>query len=84
MTESRLCSFDELRTTGLLWLFNRACLHPRGYALAFHYDETGEPTGWKLLGDGSEPWSFDGDTDDEKFAAVEELLAAHRITAHRP
>lgn len=77
MTERRILPFDDLRATGLLWLLNKSCLHPRGYALAFHYDGDGELSGWKLLGDGSEPWQFDVDTENDAFARVEAFLAAH-------
>lgn len=80
--------FAELRDSGLLWLLNRVVFHPRGYALAFHYEGTfpnmGECTGWSLLGDGSEPWSM-GDptpeqqvqgalTEDELFLLVKALM----------
>jgi len=78
--------FSELRDTGLLWLINRVVFHPRGYALALHYDDLGEePTGWGLMGDGTEPWSM-GDmpederppgyrTEDDLFALTKELLS---------
>lgn len=77
--------FNQLSTTGLLWLINRAVFHPRGFALALHYPEAttreeidagAECTGWSLLGDATEPWSFTEDVDDECFAAVEAFLAA--------
>lgn len=86
--------FAELRDSGLLWLFNRVVFHPRGYALALHFEgefpELGECTSWSLLGDGSEPWSF-GDptpeqqalgapTEDELFARVQTLLAGQPPT----
>lgn len=70
--------FDQMQAAGLLWLFNRACLHPRGFALAFHYDTSGAVVGWELQGDGSEPWAFDEVTDDLSFARVEAFLASHR------
>ena len=73
--ESR--SFNELRESGLLWLINRVVLHPRGYALAFVYadsDVTKEPVGWKLVGDGAEPWSFSSDSEDELFLKIKALL----------
>jgi len=70
-------AFDELRSTGLLWLINTSVLHPRGFALALVYktNETGErePIGWKLVGDGTEAWTF-GDDIDEPFALVSDLL----------
>ncbi len=73
--------FEALRDSSLLWLINRVVFHPRGYALAFHYADggdgsgEGEATGWSLVGDGTEPWKFSGDVDeDAHFARVEETL----------
>ena len=64
-TEQQERPFAELRDTGLLWLLNRVVFHPRGYALALHFNDgsaTGgtfqDCTGWSLIGDGSEPWSM--------------------------
>lgn len=57
---------------GVLWLVNRVVFHPRGFALARNPE--GQPE-WTLIGDGSEPWAFDSDSDDECFAAVKALLA---------
>lgn len=51
-------SFDEFREVGLLWLLNKSVVHPRGFAIAFEYGPTGELLGWKLVGDGKEPWTF--------------------------
>lgn len=58
--------FSELRDSGLLWLFNRVVLHPRGYALALHFEDREDgttdyrtATGWSILGDGSEAWYMD-------------------------
>ncbi|MEC3995218.1 hypothetical protein VSR01_17415 [Actinacidiphila sp. DG2A-62] len=67
----------ELRDSGLLWLLNRVALHPRGLALAMHYDDAGECTGWSLLstGDGS-PWTFDVITDADGKARAEATLTA--------
>lgn len=53
--EQKVRSFAEFRDSGLLWLVNRVVFHPRGYALAFHFDDEGVVTGWSLLGNGSEP-----------------------------
>lgn len=82
---------NELRDTGLLWLLNRVVFHPRGYALALVYDDRDNPhgsggtvIGWRLHGDGTEPWSM-GDpppefqaagakTEDELFALVKALM----------
>jgi hypothetical protein len=71
----------------LLWLINRVVFHPRGYALALHYpdgttreqiDAGGvEPVGWELLGDGSEPWLYGPDVEeDQHFRKVQDLLEA--------
>lgn len=68
--------FGELSDSGLLWLINAAVFHPRGFALAL-VKRDGEVVGWKLLGDGSEPWRFDQDMD-ERFAAAEATLKAAR------
>jgi hypothetical protein len=71
----------ELSESGLLWLINATVFHPRGFAFACSMDvRTGEVTGWDLLGDGSEPWSYAGSVDD-RFAAAEETLAAYRHAA---
>ena len=70
--------FSELRSTGLLWLINVTVFHPRGYALAVVLnDETDEVTGWRLLGDGTEPWMFADECDDQ-FAAANALFAHYR------
>jgi hypothetical protein len=71
--------FDDLRASGLLWLINRALLHPRGYALALHV-EGGEAVGWSLLGDGSEPWRYDETDVDERepFRRLQQTLREAR------
>lgn len=74
---------EYLRETGLLWLINRAVLHPRGFALALHYDGQGRDrrvVGFTLEGDGREPWAMDRATIDEDalFNAVEAFLDLHR------
>ncbi|MEV1013767.1 hypothetical protein AB0I89_23740 [Micromonospora sp. NPDC049801] len=69
--------FGELSETGLLWLINATVFHPRGYALALHADSTGTVTGWSLMGDGSEPWRFADDMN-EQFAAAEQTLRNQR------
>lgn len=75
MADSRPLS--ELSDSGLLWLINAVVFHPRGYALALDASPSGDVTGWALLGDGSEPWSFDGPRA-ERLAAAEATLAAAR------
>ncbi len=65
--------FADMRDTGLLWLINRVVLHPRGFALALHFDDDGAGgsfkncTGWSIAGDGLEPWSM-GDPSEEDRA----------------
>ena len=71
--------FDELRTTGLLWLINTTVLHPRGYAMALGYSDNGKCDGWRIVGDGSEPWQFGCDEEtqtmlNERFEAIKALL----------
>ena len=71
--------FSEIQNSGLLWLINTSLLHPRGFALAlvFETQEGGEPIGWALYGDGTEPWSFADDAQEE-FRAVQTLLGGAR------
>lgn len=63
----------DLHEDGLLWLINKAVLHPRGFALGH---DPADPAGKLVLyGDGSEPWGFDlanaPTSEDELFAKVE-------------
>jgi hypothetical protein len=69
--------FQDLSDSGLLWLINATVFHPRGYTLALVVVD-GQPQGWDLLGDGTEPWRYDHDMD-AKFAAAEATLAAARV-----
>ncbi|HEY3484293.1 MAG TPA: hypothetical protein VGK49_02865 [Ilumatobacteraceae bacterium] len=74
--------WEELRSTGLLWLINATVFHPRGYALGLQRNlVTGEIIGWALEGDGTEPWAFtdegrphDQPTIDDLFRAAKELM----------
>lgn len=68
--------FTDLRDEGILWAINVHVFHPRGFALALHFDdETGEATGWSITGDGSEPWMFADDaTTAAAFNAFRSLL----------
>lgn len=68
--------FEDLSPSGLLWLINRVVFHPRGYALSLVADDAGTVTGWKLLGDGRQPWTM-GDEEHEANAA-REFLDVHR------
>ena len=65
-------TWEELSTSGLLWLINRVVFHPRGFALGV-VKIGGEVVGWRLLGDGREPWGFDLPEDD-LFAAAQRTL----------
>jgi len=67
-------AIGDLQESGLLWLINRVVFHPRGFALAIAKRQPdGEFLAWVLLGDGTEPWSFDDDGD--YLARVNALLA---------
>ena len=69
--------FSELRDSGLLWLINRVVFHPRGYALGLVPDGQSNGDnylGWRLQGDGSEPWRFEGFDEDELFHAAAATL----------
>ena len=68
--------FEDLSPSGLLWLINRVVFHPRGYALALEADDAGTITGWKLLGDGREPWTMGDEVDEANAARV--FLDVHR------
>lgn len=89
MTTTHPRPFSELRDVGLLWLVNRVVFHPRGYALALHYEDDGTVSGWSLMGDGTEPWSmgdpppedrikYGAKTEDELFALVSDFLPTRR------
>lgn len=67
-------SWNNFRTSGLLWLVNRVVFHPRGRALALVFNEGGEALGWRLLGDGKEVWGFDHDEEKSLFRAAESTL----------
>lgn len=73
-------SFDQLLSEGVLWAINVHVFHPRGFALALHFDdENGEATGWSIMGDGTEPWVMqDGPGNCAKFSAFEGLLSGAR------
>ena len=71
-------TFGEFRDEGLLWLINTSVFHPRGYAIAFVYEdddtEFKNPTGWQIVGDGSEPWVMGDHIGDKQFLSVEKLF----------
>lgn len=67
--------FDDLVTSGLLWLINASVFHPRGLALGVTRDPEGHVIGWLLLGNGTEPWSFPDDRGTlAKFQAAQTTL----------
>jgi hypothetical protein len=66
----------DLQESGLLWLINRVVFHPRGFALGLVIGEGGAVVGWRLQGDGSETWRFEGFDEDELFRAAEATFAA--------
>lgn len=65
--------------TGVLWAINRHVFHPRGFALALHIDDDGKATGWSVMGDGTESWTFTPEDDDACFAKFEQFL--HDLSA---
>lgn len=68
---------SELRSSGLLWLINRAVFHPRGVALAIRETSEGEVTGWGLVtAPAGEPFSFAEETDIKGFRRAEETIRA--------
>lgn len=67
----------NLSESGLLWLINRVVFHPRGFALAYLHSERA----FSLLGDGSEPWRFEGVDEDATFQRVENLFDDRRLKA---
>ena len=68
-------TFKEFQESGILWALNRYVFHPRGFGLAFTVDDkTEEVDGWFLIGDGTEVWSFDSETDDSGFERFSNLL----------
>jgi hypothetical protein len=71
--------WENFRSTGLLWLVNRAVFHPRGFALAMHFDDAGHCTGWSVLGDGHEPWRYEMDAEENGcFRAAEATFSVLR------
>lgn len=60
-------TFKEFQDSGLLWAINRYVFHPRGHAIAFAISDDGKVDGWLLMGDGTEVWAFDEETDDAGF-----------------
>ncbi len=71
--------FEELSTTGVLWAINRTVFHPLGYALGIHTDPDGTVTGWSILGDGTQPWKYLPDVEEDTlFETFHALLGGDR------
>lgn len=75
--------FANLRISGLLWLINASTFHPRGYALALHYDEYGDAIGWSITGDGTEPSTVPDDTATQRLQDATFTLAQARADNSR-
>lgn len=71
-------AFSELSDEGMLWFINRSVFHSLGFALALHKEDDGTVSGWSMLGDGSEVWTFTNDADDEEFAKAHRFLNSLR------
>lgn len=73
-TPGALRPMPELSSSGLLWLINRQVFHPRGIALALEV-EAANPR-WRLRGNGTEPWSFETEIDNDYFARATATMRA--------
>lgn len=81
----------DLRDDGVLWAINKAVFHPRGFALAVDTNVDVDTQRLFLMGDGTEPWSYENGIDNEKFDAFNALLARasaespphHHVTVYR-
>ena len=83
MTQPRpfedMSSIEPGVETGVLWAINRYIFHPRGFALAFHFDDNRRLTGWSVFGDGTkEVWAYESESDDDGFRKFEAFLASLR------
>lgn len=79
--EDAVYEWNDLRTTGLLWLINRVVFHPRGFCLGLYADNDEEPfniVGWQIKGNGSETFNFKPEDDDRHLLEVEALFAELR------
>lgn len=84
MADIAYLEFEAMRDHGVLWAINRVLFHPRGFALAFVYDDDGGLIGWAIQGDGTETWAFsDGEEEDDLMRKFEALLDAYRPESGR-
>lgn len=69
--------FSELSSSGILWLINRVVFHPRGFALALHFEDDGTAVGWSILRapKAGEVFVFTERQDDAGFRKSEVTLA---------
>lgn len=67
-------TFDELRSSGILWLINRVVFHPRGFAVALVLDKD-KAVGWGLFSTANPPFVYSNEDDDALFRAAEKTLA---------
>jgi hypothetical protein len=66
--------------TGLLWAINKTLMHPRGFALALGTGAQDEVRGLRVLGEGTEAWSFE--SDHPEFTRWEAFLTSFRPGGH--
>lgn len=69
---------EELREHGILWMINRVCFHPHGFALAMTPDDGSK---YELWGNGHEPWQFPEDVENILFDNFNGLAEAIREAA---
>jgi len=74
MASEMFSDFSLMSDTGVLWAINRYLFHPRGYALALIKNDEEEVTGWQILGDGKQIFTYTEDSDDNRFVRFESFL----------
>lgn len=68
-------SVRRLRASGLLWLINRVLFQPAPLGpVHLLQRRRRRATGWQILGDGTQPWSFTDEVG--KFERAEDTLRA--------
>jgi len=72
---------EYLAHSGLLWLINRTVFHPIGFALVLVQEPDGAAVSIQILGDGTEPISFDEEDDFESFRTVQATLRELRASS---
>ena len=75
-TPRKVFTWEELRTSGVLWALNTYVLFPRGYAIAFEYEDgSDEPIGWSIQGQEGEQWVWKVGSDIKPALVFEKLLS---------